>query len=70
MEKQLKAYDIIIGEAIEPKQESVSEMIAMDMERKLLSCKQCGYIVLHQEPPHVCPICRAKREAFARLILA
>lgn len=67
--KQLKAYDTISGEPVEPKQESVSEMKTLDVERKLWYCKQCGYVVFRQEPPYVCPICRAKRELFARLRL-
>jgi len=70
MEKQFKALDTISREPVEPKQESVSEMIAVDMGRKLWYCKQCGYVVFRQEPPYVCPICRAKREVFARLRLA
>ena len=30
-------------------------------------CKQCGYVVFREEPPYVCPICKAKREMFAEL---
>ncbi|MGQ9596531.1 MAG: ferredoxin-thioredoxin reductase catalytic domain-containing protein [Thermoproteota archaeon] len=32
-------------------------------------CRQCGYVCFREEPPYVCPICKAKREMFGRLIL-
>jgi len=35
--------------------------------KKLWYCKQCGYVVFREDPPYVCPICKAKREMFARL---
>lgn len=37
--------------------------------RKLLYCKQCGYTVFRDEPPYKCPICGAKRELFAEIIV-
>lgn len=33
-------------------------------------CKQCGYVVYREEPPYKCPICKAKKEAFAPLHLS
>jgi ferredoxin-thioredoxin reductase catalytic subunit/rubredoxin len=52
------------------------EMVALatDMKRpetggklKLWYCKQCGYMVFREEPPYICPICKAKRELFAEI---
>ncbi len=34
---------------------------------KLWYCKQCGYVVFREDPPYVCPICKAKREMFAEI---
>jgi ferredoxin-thioredoxin reductase catalytic subunit len=34
-------------------------------EMKLWYCKQCGYVVFREEPPYICPICKAKKEFFA-----
>jgi ferredoxin-thioredoxin reductase catalytic chain len=34
---------------------------------KLWYCKQCGYVVFRDDPPYVCPICKAKREMFAQI---
>jgi ferredoxin-thioredoxin reductase catalytic subunit len=34
---------------------------------KLWYCKQCGYVCYREEPPYICPICKAKKEMFAEL---
>jgi rubrerythrin len=34
---------------------------------RLWYCKQCGYVVFREEPPYICPICKAKRELFAAI---
>jgi ferredoxin-thioredoxin reductase catalytic subunit len=31
-------------------------------------CKVCGYLCARQEPPEICPICKAKKERFERFI--
>lgn len=36
---------------------------------KLWYCKQCGYVALRDEPPYLCPICKAKKEMFAEVKL-
>ncbi len=37
--------------------------------KTLRYCKVCGYVVFREEPPYVCPICRAKREMFAEIVM-
>ena len=37
------------------------------IKKKLWYCKQCGYVVYREDPPYVCPICKAKREMFAEI---
>ena len=37
--------------------------------RRLLYCKQCGYTLLREDPPYKCPICGAKRELFAEIVI-
>jgi len=32
---------------------------------RLWYCRQCGYVVFREEPPYICPICKAKKEFFA-----
>jgi ferredoxin-thioredoxin reductase catalytic chain len=34
---------------------------------KFWYCKQCGYVVYREDPPYICPICKAKREMFAAI---
>ncbi|MCS7249733.1 MAG: ferredoxin:glutaredoxin reductase [candidate division WOR-3 bacterium] len=31
-------------------------------------CKICGYLCAREEPPEICPICKAKKERFERFI--
>ena len=38
-----------------------------EIKKKLWYCKQCGYVVFREDPPYVCPICKAKREMFAEI---
>ena len=65
-EKQLRAYG---SEGEEPTGPKGIPSIAGVAEtgRKLFYCRQCGYVVFREEPPYVCPICRAKREMFAEI---
>jgi ferredoxin-thioredoxin reductase catalytic subunit/predicted Zn-ribbon and HTH transcriptional regulator len=37
------------------------------VKKKLWYCKQCGYVVFREDPPYICPICKAKREIFAEI---
>ncbi|MCW3983565.1 MAG: ferredoxin:glutaredoxin reductase [Candidatus Bathyarchaeota archaeon] len=37
------------------------------VKKKLWYCKQCGYVVYREDPPYICPICKAKREIFAEI---
>jgi ferredoxin-thioredoxin reductase catalytic subunit len=34
---------------------------------KLWYCGQCGYVCYREEPPYICPVCKAKRELFSEL---
>ena len=38
-----------------------------EIKKKLWYCKQCGYVVYREEPPYICPICKAKKEFFAEI---
>jgi ferredoxin-thioredoxin reductase catalytic subunit len=70
MEKQVRAY----GKAVEtPGAGKPSEAAAViskapsEVKQKLWYCKQCGYVVFREDPPYICPICKAKREMFAEI---
>jgi ferredoxin-thioredoxin reductase catalytic chain len=72
LDKQARAFQM----ASVPKQEKavlqattgkeeVEELV--EIRPKLWYCKQCGYVVFREDPPYVCPICKAKREFFAEI---
>ena len=69
MEKQTRAY----GVAAEPPAEKKTELSTApakalsEIKKKLWYCKQCGYVVFREDPPYICPICKAKREMFAEI---
>ena len=53
----------------EAKEVEVELGMLQPTSRKLLYCKQCGYVVLRDEPPYKCPICGAKRELFGEIVI-
>ncbi len=65
-EKQLKAYGLEGEEPKEPK-ETPSTVKVAETSLKMFYCRQCGYMVFREEPPYVCPICRAKMEMFSEI---
>ena len=65
MEKQMASLGF--GEESSVKSKITGE--AKSTDRRLLYCKQCGYTVLREDPPFKCPICQAKRELFAEIII-
>jgi ferredoxin-thioredoxin reductase catalytic subunit len=62
-DKQMAAVGLIEKETQE---ETKGEM--KKSNRRLLYCRQCGYVVFSEDPPYVCPICNAKREMFEEIV--
>lgn len=62
MEKQVKAFGLgfELHDGLFPEDKKKQKM-------KLMFCKVCGYVIYREEPPYLCPICRAKKEMFAEL---
>jgi ferredoxin-thioredoxin reductase catalytic subunit len=54
---------------VEKQTEPVSASTRIPLQTKLTMwyCKQCGYVCYREEPPYVCPICKAKREMFEEI---
>ncbi len=65
VERQLAAYGV--EEKAQPVNEGSSEVEVPSTMRQLMYCRICGYTVFREEPPYVCPICRAKREMFSEI---
>jgi len=70
LEKQERAYTVSAGAP--PVQAPAAPAVAAAPKKtkmKLWYCKQCGYVVFRDEPPYICPICRAKKEFFAEITI-
>lgn len=50
-----------------PQTRAVASRESPQIKLKLWYCKQCGYVCFREEPPYICPICKAKKEMFAEL---
>ena len=75
IEKQAKSYESA-AETGKAKTETATKPMEAQKEEtkptttpkpKLWYCKQCGYVVFRDEPPYICPICKAKKEMFAEI---
>jgi len=68
LEKQTRTYGISAeAPSAQPLAVSTVKAEPAKIKPKLWYCKQCGYVVFREEPPLICPICKAKREFFAEL---
>ena len=74
LEKQGRAYGIpslsqqatLEGQK-NPPTPAAQQQQKPEIKKKLWYCKQCGYVVYREDPPYVCPICKAKKEFFAEI---
>ena len=66
MEKRARAYETPAESSVKKDLETsaVASSGLQNAELKLWYCKQCGYVVFREEPPYICPVCKAKRERF------
>ena len=68
MEKQVRAYAVPPEPSGEKPQKIAGKPPGSSgIEMKLWYCRQCGYVCFREDPPYVCPICKAKREMFAEI---
>jgi ferredoxin-thioredoxin reductase catalytic chain len=73
-EKMARAYGTSISEGKTasqtlgaPEKPPMQLQAKPEVKKKLWYCKQCGYVVYREDPPYVCPICKAKRDFFAEI---
>lgn len=52
----------------QPRSPSASLPDLSGLKYPLWRCKVCGYLCARGQPPEVCPICRAKRDRFERIL--
>jgi predicted Zn-ribbon and HTH transcriptional regulator len=71
LKKQTRAY----GGTVEVSTEKSTETTATvakepsKIQMKMWYCKQCGYVCFREDPPYICPICKAKKEMFAEITI-
>ncbi len=72
LDKQSRAF--AAASAASPPVEKETELTETEagkpptkIEPRLWYCSQCGYVVFREDPPYVCPICKAKREMFKKI---
>lgn len=74
-EKQARAYAVSVQSSAQaqvtpvPAQTVVGKSVSGEVKKKLWYCKQCGYVCYREDPPYVCPVCKAKREMFAEIVV-
>ena len=73
-EKQARAYAAgAEAQVATEKTPVITEVTAKEpsqIKKKLWYCKQCGYVCFREDPPYVCPVCKAKREMFEPLMVS
>ncbi len=71
LEKQTRSYATPSTTTAEKKAElgAAAAKETSRIGKKLWYCRQCGYVVFREDPPYVCPICKAKREMFAEITI-
>jgi ferredoxin-thioredoxin reductase catalytic subunit len=66
LEKQARAYSDTSSQEKKDKIR-INKGTKTEIKLKLWYCKQCGYVAFREDPPLICPICRAKREMFTEI---
>ncbi len=74
IEKQLRAYATSAEAPAQKPIETIAAPLQASRENpvitlKLWHCKQCGYVCYREDPPYICPICKAKREMFTEITI-
>lgn len=65
-EKQARAQVL----SVEPSAETAPIAEASkDVKMKMWYCRQCGYVCFREDPPYICPVCKANREMFAEITI-
>lgn len=67
LEKQARTFSAKSDQEQKIKPEIVEEIKPKVEVLDLWYCKQCGYVAFREEAPFICPICKAKKEMFAKI---
>ena len=50
------------------KKQKTKQKITKKLDYPIWRCKVCGYLCAREQPPNICPICKAKKERFEKYI--
>lgn len=64
IEKQGRAYSVSTDEK---QTQTTTQKHSTETNMKLWYCQQCGYVCFREDPPYICPICKAKKEMFSKI---
>ena len=67
LQKQARAFSTAVPPKEEKHDTAAGGEQMVEIMPKVWYCKQCGYMVFRDEPPYICPICKAKKEFFAEI---
>lgn len=68
MEKHMRAYAVSSETPKDRTQVTIKKSEKPSIiQLKLYYCRQCGYLCFREDPPYVCPICKARKEIFVEL---
>ncbi|MEL7562702.1 ferredoxin-thioredoxin reductase catalytic domain-containing protein [Dehalogenimonas sp. 4OHTPN] len=56
------------GKLVEKKEDITGCGALIKLSQPVWRCKVCGYLCGREEPPEVCPICKASKERFERFV--
>jgi ferredoxin-thioredoxin reductase catalytic subunit len=68
IEKQGRAYSASTEEQ-KTQTPTLNEKQSQETKMALWYCQQCGYVCFREDPPYVCPICKAKKEMFSKIAI-
>ncbi len=70
VEKQARAYSISKDASMTKNVDGSEKSDKSSINKmNLWYCKQCGYVCFREDPPYICPICKAKKEMFSKLVV-
>ncbi len=67
--KQGKAYTSFNESTEKSTQTAEKSKKSYEINNKIWYCKQCGYVCFREDPPYICPICKAKKDMFTELTI-
>lgn len=66
--KKKRESSVLEEENLQPEVKKEGTLSDLRLSYPVWRCKVCGYLCARDNPPEVCPVCKAKKERFERFI--